>query len=44
MRKLFIILVFFIAVVTFIRALDNLGNNMGAAPAISGNASEIINK
>ena len=45
MRKLFIILVCFIAVVTFIRAMDNFSNvNAGTAQAISGSNSEIILK
>ena len=43
MRKLFIILVVFIAVVTFIRAFDNVGNlNMESTPVISENISEVI--
>ncbi|MCL2831665.1 MAG: hypothetical protein FWD78_00710 [Treponema sp.] len=42
MRKLFIILIFFIAVVTFIRAMDNFGNvKINDVPEVSGGNTEI---
>jgi len=42
MRKLFIILVTFIAVVTFIRAFDNTGS-AEIAPAVSESGPDYIN-
>ena len=45
MRKLVIILITFIAVVTFIRAFENSGNpDIGASPVISGINSEVLVK
>jgi len=43
MRKLIIILITFIAVVTFIRAFENTGNmNIRNNPAVSGNPPEVF--